>query len=392
MEYVTRHMTEEEKEEAILIIEEERGKGTSWAKLRRILDRHFGRHNETPRTYQRIWNEHLSKVKALELMEESQRERYKNNDVLREYRNDIRTRARLDVVLEAVREGLEDLEPIPLPEYLPKATGTNRMIVNISDMHVGAKHENYVSKYNLDITKERLNEYADEVIRTAKKDKVSEMLIINLGDQIEGFIHISTRVQAELDAVEQTIIAGELIAQFIAKVYMSTGANIKVGAVLDNHSRIHPNKKEHIEKESLGRIVEYIYRLRLEMYPIEFIGNYVDPNIGYTEFGGYRVAWVHGHLDTPARAKKDIERILGTVVDLVYIAHRHHLLIGEDVIQVGSMKGTDEYAFNKRLGSRASQTMTIFEGNTITHKSVYFEKIGERYPQDVIDVDIKSEL
>lgn len=392
MEYITRHMTESEKMEAIDIISEERSIGTSWSKIKDILDEHFGRNNETPRTYQRLWKEHQAKVNAPQLLEEVQRERYKNNDVLREYRNDIRTRARIEVILEAITEGLKELEPIPLPAYTPKVTGNNYSIVNISDLHIGAKHENYVSKYNLEIAKERLSEYADEVIRTIKKDKISEILILNLGDQIEGFIHVSTRVQAELDAVEQTIIAGELIAQFIAKIYIATGVTIKVGAVLDNHSRLHPNKKEHIEKESLGRIVEYIYRLRLEMYPVEFIGNSVDPNIGYTEFAGYRVAWVHGHLDTPAKVKKDIERILGTMVDIVYIAHRHHILIGEDVVQVGSMKGTDEYAFNKRLGSRASQTITILEGNSITHKNVYFEKIGERYPQEPIDIDIKSQL
>lgn len=323
------------------------------------------------RTIQRWYADYIKTLNNIQELDELQRKKYQLMDIERERRNSVRHDARFEALLNVLEEGLKDFERYPIKTNI-RPTGNNYMVAVVSDWHLGAKYENYLGEYNYEILVDRVSQFADEVIARAKLEGVQEILILNLNDLIEGNIHVSTRIQAEFDAVQQTIKAGELLHQFITRVANETGCKIKVGSVLDNHSRINKNFKDHIEKESFGKLVEYITRL-LNTHPnVKFIGNSIDDNIGFTQFGGRETAWVHGHLDKPKDVMDDLQNLIGINLDRVYIAHRHHVMLLDDVVQVGSLKGTDEYAFNKRLLEGPSQTIEVFNEYTSTITNVYF--------------------
>ena len=117
-----------------------------------------------------------------------------------------------------------------------------------------------------------------------------------------------------------------------------------------------------MEDESFGKIIMELTRLRLRETDIEFIGHTLDTNIGHIHFGGRNIVWVHGHLDNPDNVVSKLNNMLEFKIDELFIAHRHHFKTWQGLTQVGSMKGTDTYAKDKRLYSKPSQSIVVYEG------------------------------
>lgn len=339
--------------------------GHTWKEVTEILNERLGKTNQTARTYQHIWRQYSKVMSADETLELLYKERVKTNDRARINTSLLRDTARLEVILDAYRENRTD----KFPRFYSKERAMTELksVIGINDWHIGAKHKNYLGEYSVDIARQYISDCANEWVHYIEKFNVGEVLIINLGDLIEGNIHVSTRIQAELDAVEQTLLAGELFANFIGIIY-ETGVKVNVGMVLDNHSRIHPNKKDAIEKESFGLIVGEIAKLRLMVDgyhdDITWIDNEIDNNIGFAHFAGKNIAWVHGHLDDPKSSNAKIDKLLGVQVDLLLSAHYHHLIMKDNLIQLPAMIPSSEYAMDKRLSSRAGQMMIVFDGDT----------------------------
>lgn len=334
----------------------------TWNDVHEYLNSILVKNYRDSKTYRKVFNDYLIRTEGHDIKREIQIEKVKLSDVKREYNASIRNEARISNLYEKILEAIRELPAIEL-KPIELVNSDAYALINVSDWHIGAKFDNYFGKYNLEIAKERVNEYAEVIIDECKRYNVKEALILNMGDMIEGFIHVSTRIQAELDAIDQTIVAGELFTQFIIKIHNGLQIPLHVGSVLDNHSRIHPNKKEHIEAESLARIIMEFVKIRLENTSINLVANVIDENIGYFNLGGKRIVWVHGHLDNPSNVKAKIQEGVKFHVDEVVMAHRHHIMMKEGIYQVPSMKGTDEYAKDKRLFGEASQSFRIYEGN-----------------------------
>jgi len=59
---------------------------------------------------------------------------------------------------------------------------------------------------------------------------------------IAGRIHLTIRFNSRIDVITQTIEVSELLAEFIDE--LSTYVPIDYYSVIDNHSRLEPNKKD----------------------------------------------------------------------------------------------------------------------------------------------------
>ena len=333
----------------------------TWNDVRLECNRVLGRDNDTARTYQRIYQDYLLVDGAYDIKEDIMKEKFKLQDVKREYISAIRNESRVEVLVEHLQGAIRALPAVHIEPYTIRLHGAS-CVATPADWHLGANHDNFMSKYSVDIATKRIGEYADAIIRECKSKVAKELLVINMGDMIEGNIHLGTRLEAELHAVDQTILAGELFANFLMKLRENLDIPIKVGWVLDNHSRIHANKKDHMEDESFGKIIMELTRLRLRETDIEFIGHTLDTNIGHIYFGGRNIVWVHGHLDNPDNVVSKLNNMLEFKIDELFIAHRHHFKTWQGLTQVGSMKGTDTYAKDKRLYSKPSQSIVVYEG------------------------------
>ena len=369
--------TRDEERKIIQVIQR---KGTedylmTWTDITEYLNDILGYNYESTNTYRRV----AKKYEEIEGYEQKkidlQIETVKVRDSHREYKADIRNQARIDTLNSRMVEAIKTLKPINIVKKKTKK-GKTDAVVNCSDWHIGAMHDNYWGKYSVDIAKKRIQHYANEVIRYNELFNFDEILILNLGDMIEGMIHVSTRVQSELNAVDQTILAGELFANFIAHIENNTDCKISVGWVLDNHSRVHPNKKDHIEAESFGRLIMEFVQLRLIGSRANFVGNVIDDNIGYYNLGNKAIGWVHGHLHNPLTIEDKLHSGLDFKFDTIVMAHRHHKFEKGIVIQTGSPKGTDEYAKDKSLFTKPSQTIIVFEGNNKINIDIMLDKVN----------------
>lgn len=334
----------------------------TWNDVHEYLNSILAKNYKDSKTYRKVFNDYLIRVEGHEIKRDIQIEKVKMRDVNREYQASIRNEARIENLYEQILDAIREMPKVELRETRI-VNSEAYALINVSDWHIGAKFDNYFGKYNSEIAKERINAYADLIIQEFRRYNVKEALILNMGDMIEGFIHVSTRIQAEMNAIDQSIYAGELFAQFIIKIHNALQIPLHVGSVLDNHSRIHPNKKEHIEAESLARVVMKFVEMRLQGTNINLVANVIDENIGFFNLGGKKIVWVHGHLDNPSNAKARLQEGLGFNIDELVMAHRHHIMMKSGIYQVPSMKGTDEYAKDKRLFGEAAQSFRIYEGN-----------------------------
>lgn len=342
----------------------------TWNDIRLHLNDVLGKDNHTPKTYQQVWKEHLEVTHSQSILDDLQKATYRYQDQRRVYNAKLKTDSRFEALLEVVENGIKELEPIVLPKVI-RRKGVNKGVVNINDWHCGAKFKNSLGEYNFEILKQYVAQYLDNVKDNIERYNVDEVLILNLGDMIDGHIHVSTRIESEFNTAIQTILVAEVIANFIIGIY-ETGVKINFGCVLDNHSRIIGNYKDSLEEESFGVIIEHMVFLRLNEFDIEWVHNDIDPNIGFIHFAGRNLAWVHGHLETPKSVTDDMAKMIGIQIDEVFGGHRHHKLSVDGFTQCPAMVPPNGYAYNKRLVSKYGQLMKIYAGSQEIELVTYF--------------------
>lgn len=335
------------------------------------------RHRKKYEAFISIWSEvkdEYSRNKALsKRLEEIQdredklyKTKVKTLDQLREKRKLLRDEARIEALMEFAEYIASMQEPIEFKRYSTVKGGGKSAILSISDWHIGKVIKNYWNDFDQDIAVKRIELLANKVIDYAKLANVSDLYILNLGDLIEGHIRVTARVNAEFDALEQTMIASELIVKLLQTLHGS-GLKLYYGCVLDNHSRLTPNYKDHIEKENFGKLINWHVKSRIRDSGITVLDNLIDDNIGLIEVNGKNIYYVHGHLDNPSSVIQDLSLSTGIKADYVFMAHYHKRYVDEKYFSKifinGSLCGTDEFAKNKRLFSKASQSLMVINGN-----------------------------
>lgn len=267
------------------------------------------------------------------------------------------------VAAEAIAEKKPFLSTDPCRLLSSEASDSALLI--ISDWHYGICINNYVNVYNPDICVDRVKECTNEVLHKIDQLRIKTLYVLNLGDMIAGNIHLQIRIQSRTDVITQTMEVSELIAEMLQK--FSDKVYVKYFQVLDNHSRIDPNKKESLQLESLARITHWYLKDRFKDRPdVEINDNTIDEDIAYFEIADdFTVAGVHGDKDKKENIIPKLNLFIKDQINLICSAHMHHFSADEDnrtfLISNGSLMGTDDYAFQKRLDSSPSQTFVTFK-------------------------------
>ena len=287
----------------------------------------------------------------------------------------IRQMAREDTIKEIAFEYAKKMNAKKLlcDTNRPIYTSDKEAILMISDWHYGLSVNNYVNTYNTDICKQRVSKLLEETKEILFKEHITTLHLVNLSDLICGRIHMGLRLQSRIDVITQTMDISEILAEFISN--LSESVVVKYMDVLDNHSRLEPNKSESLELESLVRMIPWYLKERLKGNEnVEFPVNYNDPDIITFEVLGHKVAAVHGHKDKPTKVIDNMVAMTGRLNDLVLTAHLHHFASEEEHecvrISNGSLMGTDDYAKDLRLTSKPSQTLIICTPDNVT-KCIY---------------------
>lgn len=239
---------------------------------------------------------------------------------------------------------------------------TKAGILCISDWHYGIECDNIFNKYNPQVCKQRVSQLRDEVIKRGLKEDIKKLYICNLSDLIAGRIHLTIRLESREDVISQVMNVSEILAEFIND--LSQYFVIEYRDVMDNHSRLEPNKKDSIELETLVRIIPWYLKQRLVNNKNVYImdNECADDIINFKVFN-FNVAAVHGHKDKPSKLIDNMSHMLKQQNDLVLSAHLHHFATEEEHnclrISNGSLMGVDNYAQNLRLTSQPCQALII---------------------------------
>ena len=344
-------------------------KERNWEELHKKL----GIYNFSAEAYRRRVERYMRKNESNEGKEyrEAYTEKQKVRDWYNAYRRDIREEVRIENLKDEIKFAAEKfgkLEPIVWPEVKETPVEKTEAVLLVSDLHIGVECDNYYNKYNKDIAKERLAKLQKNVIKYCSINNVSVLNILNLGDLINGVIHTNARIEAQMDVAEQIMYAGELIANFLYGLSKEI-PNITYRSVFDNHSRAIANKNEHIEKEQFSRVIDWFIAERLKDTPIEFIANDIDGGIGRMKLAsGKTLRFCHGHNDGRNNSYQNFIGLTQEWVDYICMAHYHNPASkdfqGCKVFINGSIVGTESYAFGRRLFTKPSQKLIIFnEGN-----------------------------
>jgi len=305
-----------------------------------------------------------------------EKEKIKFQDQRREYFNLLRESARLDHIKEHIEKvALDVCKQKPLEwEPIYKFGSSKNGVLLISDFHFGLEIENFLNTYNKEEFLKRINRLTLKTIEHGKFHGIKTLHIVNLNDLISGLIHVTVRIANTEDVIEQTQFIAEILAEVLCK-FANEFEEVKFYSVLDNHSRVTPNKKEAIDSESFARFIPWYLKPRLkDISNIFIIENELDSSIGIMDVCGYTCFMVHGHQDSVKSAASDLSMMTRRFADYIFLSHFHHSQEDEihscEVIVNSSLCGTDAYAKDLRKTSKPAQKFMIFnedEGRECTY-------------------------
>lgn len=274
--------------------------------------------------------------------------------------------------------------PIPLTKYT-KGKTKKEMLLLLSDWHWGVCESNNINFVNETILDERVNEITNQVIEYARLYHPNKLHIFILGDMINGLIHLTTRMNSEQNCIEQTQnVANKLINMI--RTLVEHVPRIVVYGVRGNHCRAIANIKEYNNESFYDFIHNMLHLVFDGSRDITVVDNMDDKEIIGTKICGKNIFAMHGDKDKIKRVADDMTRYFSTIPDYVFMGHLHHnetLEVGRTkVVMNGSLCGIDEYAKNKRIFSKPSQSLIVLDDNDYFAHHYLYCKAGVKYSNE----------
>lgn len=300
-----------------------------------------------------------------DLKDELYKQQVKTWDAVREKKKTLRDEARIETLIDAIKLCAGKMPTYDLEYNFYPYVVNKEAVLLLSDWHIGAQFNFFCNAYSFEIAQERLSKLLSDVLNYCKTMGVRTLHVLNLGDMIEGNIHVSTRVLSEFDVIQQTMKASELLAEFLKNLSVNI-CEVNYYSVTDNHGRVNQNKKEHIEKENFGKLIDFYLAERLKDSNVALMFDNLHDSIGMVElYSGKKMAFVHGHLDNINTSFQNLTGGTEQMIHYIAMGHFHSGKMKEfqncKVYVNGSMKGTDDFAIDHRLFSKPSQTLLIFD-------------------------------
>lgn len=308
--------------------------------------------------------------KTEEIKRDLYKQQIKTRDVLNSYRRTLRDEARIEDFQSLLVDAIKDIEPLP-PVKVAKLENTDKeAVVLFSDLHLGVNIDSFFNTYNLDVARARVQKYTDYIIDYCQSNHVRRLNFLQLGDAIQGIIHVTNRIEQEFNVVDQIKNACEILANMLNQL-QEAAPEIIYRSVTDNHSRALPSYKENIEAENFNKIIDFYLKARLSNTNIVFEDNSLDDEVGLFELlNGKKMLYVHGHRDNYNTIVQNWFGVTHEYIDYIVLGHYHSSKVktfqGTKVIVNGSIVGTEAYAYSKRLFGDPEQSLLMFDGNNFS--------------------------
>lgn len=297
-------------------------------------------------------------------------------DARRAYNKAMRDSARHEenlTMLGAAIKRQGEAEYIIKPRPEPVAHTDNDILCCISDIHYGIEFDSHTGRYNSDVAKKRMSEYANEVIEVGKRHSARNVYITLLGDALSGAIHHSLQVENRENVIDQIIGVSGMVSDFVYAMSLEYD-NVYFNAVGGNHSRLQP-KDMAVKDERLDNLIVWYIGSKFEHMPnvhVTPLKDNIDSTVAMFEIHGKKFVSVHGDYDafTGAGMSK-LVMWLGYKPYAIVSGHRHTPsfmdVAGIMCVQSGSLSGSgDDYTVSHRLSGYPSQTVCVLNAGEIT--------------------------
>lgn len=272
---------------------------------------------------------------------------------------------------------LPRFNPLVLENMKDNKNGHLKVIT--SDMHIGMIIDEEYNTYNYDITRKRLEYFANKAISKAKHYGVTNISLIDLGDIVESILLRGNQAwDCEFNESEQIAHAQEAYEDFI-EIFTEAGYSVNVSFIRGNHDRMQGQKLEAIDSDSATYIIaENLKRLyaKLEKKLGHSCGvTFSNTNKYYTEhheiINGKNIKYIHGD-NTSYSDKGKLSKYSGTDesnYDYIFLGHLHRFSSfqhnrNEMEIYCPSVMGGNEYGMHKiKSTSSAGAVLALFLEN-----------------------------
>ncbi len=304
-----------------------------------------------------------------EILREIKKEKIKLRDERTESNRGIRIEARVEDKLDyfekiIANQGKVDYEPLkPAERELIKTKSDNDLVIMLSDLHIGQTFASAWGRYNLEVAKDRMNQYLNKIIEIKDRHNSENCFVTLQGDMISNSIHKTIAITNRENVIEQVISASEMITAFLAELSKIFN-NVTVASVVGNHSRI-DKKEDALKDERLDTLIEWYAKSKLENFEnIEFIDPY-DNTFNCFVVRNKHYFIVHGDYDKFDMAGvAKLSMMAGYFPYCILFGHRHFPATTEvngiKLVQSGSFPGAgDDHTIELRLNGKPSQTVLV---------------------------------
>lgn len=269
-------------------------------------------------------------------------------------------------------ENLKDIETKFKEEY----------VLCLADIHAGAKFKEGCDEYSMEIVQERFDYLLDEMILFIKNKNVTRFHVLELGDTIQGLIHLNDLRINETSMVRTIVEISRLIAEFLNKLSSVTEI-IYYHCGRANHSQIRAfnAKANELTEEDVEYIIgHYIKDLLRDNKRVEVKLPNTNQIYIQLDIDSHDIYAIHGHqLKNIDKAIDDVSNYLAKPVDYLIIGHEHcskEITIGaystfdKEVLVCPSFIGADPYSHS--ILKRTHGAVKIFGFNEIYgHNETY---------------------
>ena len=304
-----------------------------------------------------------------EILREKKKEKIKLRDERTESNRGIRIEARVEDKLDyfekiIANQGKVDYKPLkPAERELIKTKSDNDLVIMLSDLHIGQTFASAWGRYNLEVAKDRMNQYLNKIIEIKDRHNSENCFVTLQGDMISNSIHKTIAITNRENVIEQVISASEMITAFLAELSKIFN-NVTVVSVVGNHSRI-DKKEDALKDERLDTLIEWYAKSKLENFEnIEFIEPY-DNTFNCFVVRNKHYFIVHGDYDKFDMAGvAKLSMMAGYFPYCILFGHRHFPatteINGIKLVQSGSFPGAgDDHTIELRLSGKPSQTVLV---------------------------------
>lgn len=288
-----------------------------------------------------------------------------------EYSRWLREEARDELITEKICDVVSSLPPLDIPQHIYPIHGTRAYALCFGDEHYGVEYElkglfgDILNAYSPEIFEKRMWDLFDQTVEIIQKENIGILNVFSMGDFSDGILRVSQLMKLRYGVVDGTIKYADFISNWLNE--LTKYVRIKYQSTNGNHTelRMIGQPKGTFTKDNMGKVVVEFIKTRLRDNP-NF--TYIENPTGYIyeELAGCPVLGIHGEVKNMGNAIKEFSSIYGVHIQYLLAGHLHHnkveeVGVNQEVINIGSVIGIDDYSLSLRKTSNASAKLLIFE-------------------------------